>query len=145
MSGTRVQLFNKWLFTVLGFVVLFNYQNCAKQNGVDPSIEAAMPVDVIDHLKVGQVKLALNKVVLSAKEDTFKLDGFCQSEGSIMAWNLWDPNNELLEKGHVECVNNAFSVVFEGAQEIKCGVSYTFAVNLGAKSADKMNLEKNCQ
>lgn len=147
MTGTMIQFLNKWLFSILGFVILFNYQNCAPGTGAqgDAALEAAMPADVIDHISTGQIELRLNKVVLAASDDSFNIDGKCEDEGSIMAWNLWDQQNVLVEKGRVACVNKSFNVVFEGAADIKCGESFIFSVNLGAKSGDKITVEKSCQ
>jgi hypothetical protein len=134
----------------LGFLMLFQYQNCAPaMQTVDMAkvSEEGLPVSTIDDVSGSTgVTFIQDKVQLVTNDQPTVLEGSCDTrqEGAILGWRVHDGDDNELERGYAVCEQGRFEVEMVPASVLECDKSYHLTAKLGVGSAGHLELERNC-
>lgn len=135
----------------LGFLMLFQYQNCA------PSMQAAemaklssednsIVTTIDDTNGATAVSFPHEKVQLATNDQPTVLEGSCdvRQDGAILGWKVRDGEDNELERGYSVCEQGKFEVEMAPSTALECDKSYHVTARLGAGTSGHVELERHC-
>lgn len=136
----------------LGFLMLFQYQNCA------PSMQAAemaklssgsddsLVTTIDDARSPTAVSFPNEKIQLTSNDQPTVLEGSCDvsQDGAILGWRVRDGEDNELERGYSVCEQGKFEVEMAPATSLECDKSYHVTARLGAGTSGHVELERHC-
>ena len=133
-------------FIALGFVVILQYQNCAKAGGTS-SADLSSPVSIIDKNNQGyDVSFQQTAVTIQSSVKTVDLNGACstEQEGTIFQWQLKGADQSVLDTGSASCQSGAFVVAIAPTQSLDCDQPYQVTAQMGTGQSGEVLLTRSC-
>lgn len=134
----------------LGFLMLFQYQNCApSMQSIDMAKATgdSSPVSTIDDVNATTaVSFVHEKIEVTSNDAPTVIQGACdmKQDGAILGWRVHDAEDNELQRGYSVCEQGQFEVEMVPASELECEKSYHVTAKLGLGSAGHMELERRC-
>lgn len=134
----------------LGFLMLFQYQNCAPANRGVASFSTAgedQLVTTIDDVnETTGVSFAYSKVQVSENSQPTVVEGECdqRQDGAVLGWKMRDENNRAIEDGLSVCEGGKFQVETVPASELECDKSYHLTARLAAGTQGHVEIQRHC-
>ncbi|MCM2280273.1 MAG: hypothetical protein NDI61_00345 [Bdellovibrionaceae bacterium] len=150
---------HKWsrysVLSMLGFLLLFQYQNCAPTPAGSSAIgdvkvalqQQGSPVDVIDQINEGKLAFATNQPIAIAAGESggmITLPGTCDPDqsGATLRWTVRDEAAAELGEGFVSCQDGAFTVTLS-KDDFDCG-SFHLVAQLGVAESPAVTITRQC-
>ncbi len=133
----------------LGFMMLFQYQNCAPSSGArnlnshnDNGIVTAID-DV--NASTGLVFVS-SKVQVASSDQPTVINGACSlsQSGAVLGWKVHDSNGNMMESGYSVCDQEKFQVQMAPANELECDQPYDVSAQLAAGQTGHVELSRDC-
>lgn len=135
----------------LGFIMLFQYQNCAPAQGTHSvssvvSNDDSLVTTIDDVNATTGVAFTQEKVDLPSSADPTVIEGACdlKQSGSVLGWKVHDANGEEMERGYSLCDQGKFQVEMAPADELECDQSYDLTARLNQGSQGHVELKRDC-
>lgn len=135
----------------MGFLLLFQYQNCAPSqvqtsaNANDDSI-----VTIIDDVNYSapRVSFGQEKVALVTDDQPTVVIGTCDSvkqDGSILGWRVHDTNGDEHERGYAMCEHGQFVVEMAPSSGLQCDQAYQLSASFADGTQAAIEFKRDCQ
>lgn len=134
----------------LGFLMLFQYQNCAPaMQSVDlaKSTSDSSSVTTIDNVNATTaVNFVHEKIEVTSNEEPTVLQGECdlRQDGAILGWRVHDVEDNELQRGYSVCEQGHFEVEMVPASELECDKAYQVTAKLGLGKPGRLELARRC-
>lgn len=123
----------------LGFLMLFQYQNCAPAAGVNAlsssKANGGGTVTIIDNMNLTSGLTFSNPSVVAPPSNAATvIDGACsvEQERSVLGWSVTNSSGTQMQKGNSVCSGGKFKVEMAPSNQMECGESYTLQASFGA-------------
>ena len=134
----------------LGFLMLFQYQNCAPAAGGSRSLSSSNDngvVTTIDNVNLTTgVAFTQSKVQVASSDQPTVIDGDCATaqEGAVLGWNVHDADGRMRESGYAQCEQGHFQVEMAPANELECDQTYDVSAQLASGSGGHVEVSRDC-
>ena len=131
----------------LGFMMLFQYQNCAPPpHSVKASNDDGIVSTIDDVNLTTGVSFTQTKVRVASSPQPISVDGICQSQqdGAVLGWKVHDSAGHLRETGYAECAGGKFVVEMSPSNELDCDKSYMLSAQLSSGNVGVVDVRREC-
>ncbi len=129
----------------LGFVMVFQFQNCAPAPGGAASDDSS-PVHAINPVNGSSaLRFAYEKVQVTDASESTVLEGECDriAEGTVVDWDVQEGQTGVTA-GSVACDRGRFQVEIAPDRELECGKTYDVSARLDDGTEGRTQVEKVC-
>ena len=133
----------------LGFLMLFQYQNCAPAGGVNSMarLDDSSLVTTIDNVNgTTGVAFTQSKVQLATTDQPTVIDGACdmKQNGAVLGWKVHDSIGTEMERGYAVCEEGKFQVEMAPASQLECDLPYEVTARLNAGTSGHVEIRRDC-
>ena len=150
MSQKKQLNWTKWRnlmgLGLLGFAMLFQYQNCAPAPGGDSASDSLSVNDIGPSTHTSALRFTYSKVQVSDQTPSTVLDGECDriAEGTIVGWDVKDDTGASGSNGTVSCDRGKFQLAIDPKTQLECGKTYEVSARLADGTEGKTEVEMVC-
>lgn len=133
----------------LGFLMLFQYQNCAPAGGIGAmsrSDDSSM-VTTIDNVNgTTGVAFTQEKMQLATTDEPTIIEGACdlKQNGAVLGWKVHNLRGAELERGYSVCEDGKFQVEMAPASQLECDQPYDVTARLNAGTSGHVEVSRDC-
>lgn len=141
------KLMNMGSLGALGFIMLFQYQNCAPATGVRSMASDSSIVNTIDDVNLTTgVQFASPKLELAMNNEPTLIEGACDSKqnGAVLGWKVHDANGEEKQRGYSVCEQGRFEVEMAPSSELECDQPYGVTARLNTGTSAQTEVHRAC-
>jgi hypothetical protein len=133
----------------LGFIMLFQYQNCAPATGardLSTSSDNGLVTTIDDVNASTGLAFVQSKVQVASSDQPTLIDGACASNqsGAVLGWKVHDADGNMMESGYSVCDQGKFQVEMAPANQLECDQPYDVSARLGSGQSGHVELSRDC-
>ena len=133
----------------LGFIMLFQYQNCAPASGsrnLSSSNDNGLVTTIDDVNASSGLAFVQSKVQVASSDQPTVIDGSCSADqgGAVLGWKVHDVDGNMMESGYAVCDQGKFQVTMAPANELECDEPYDVSAQLAAGASGHVELSRDC-
>lgn len=136
----------------IGFLMLFQYQNCAPAAGIhsrslaSASSEDGIVTTIDDVNATTGLAFSQSKVQVPPSDSPTVIEGACSQHqgGAVLGWNVRDSDGNMTQSGYSVCDKGQFQVTMAPANQLDCDQSYEVRAQLSKGQVGTVEVSRDC-